>query len=212
MPDIELPVKPKVETDVLTAIDSWTLEDQHVYVHCYYKNELPEMLIRVWRSTFLIDKVAGSRSELIHAENISFAPQWTIIKGRRVFRFLLIFQRCLKIARCLILWKIFPNRWLLCPCHQAQRVGRVSCGYSLVAGFWLLVSCKSSITDHNSLINQFEPLRHEVTKVHEVLCASLRLCALAVQNSKVTNVYLAPCSIQYSKFFPNSKLNLIRSE
>jgi hypothetical protein len=92
MPVIDIPIKPKVETDVLTAIDSWTLEDQHVYVHCYYKNDLPEMLIRVWRSTFLIDKVSGAKSELVHAEKISFAPQWTIIQGKITFSFLLIFS------------------------------------------------------------------------------------------------------------------------
>ena len=93
MPIIEAPViKPSIETDVLTSIDSWTLEDQHVYVHCYFKNDLEEMLIRVWRSTFLVDKVSGLRSELVHAENISFAPQWTIIKGKRVYSFLLIFS------------------------------------------------------------------------------------------------------------------------
>lgn len=93
MPVIEAPViKPSIQTDVLTSIDSWTLEDQHVYVHCYFKNDLEEMLIRVWRSTFLIDKVSGLRSELVHAENISFAPQWTIIKGKRVYSFLLIFS------------------------------------------------------------------------------------------------------------------------
>jgi hypothetical protein len=92
MPVIDIPIKPKVETDVLTAIDSWTLEDHHVYVHCYYKNDLPEMLIRVWRSTFLIDKVSGAKSGLVHAEKISFAPQWTIIQGKITFSFLLIFS------------------------------------------------------------------------------------------------------------------------
>lgn len=110
MPVIDIPiVKPKVETDVLTSIDSWTLEDQHVYVHCYYKNELPEMLIRVWRSTFLIDKVTGARSELVHAENISFAPQWTIISGRRVFSFLLIFSALPKDCKVFDLVEDIPQ-------------------------------------------------------------------------------------------------------
>lgn len=83
--------KPIVETEVMTSIDPGVLEDSHVYVHCYYKNNLDEMLIRVWLSTFLIDKVSGSRSELIHAENISYAPQWTI-PGKKTFSFLLIFS------------------------------------------------------------------------------------------------------------------------
>jgi len=84
--------KPLVESEVLTSIDPGVLEDSHVYVHCYFKNELDEMLIRVWRSTFLIDRASGYRSELIHAENISYAPQWTIIPGKQTFSFLLIFS------------------------------------------------------------------------------------------------------------------------
>ena len=110
MPVIDIPVvKPKVETDVLTAIDSWTLEDQHVYVHCYYKNELDEMLIRVWRSTFLIDKVSGAHSELVHAENISYAPQWTIIPGKKVFSFLLIFSALPKDCKVFDLVEDIPQ-------------------------------------------------------------------------------------------------------
>lgn len=52
---------------------------------------MDEMLIRVWRSTYLIDRISGVRSELIHAENISYAPQWTVIPGKITFSFLLIF-------------------------------------------------------------------------------------------------------------------------
>jgi hypothetical protein len=109
MPIIEVPTKPKVETDVLTAIDSWTLEDQHVYVHCYYKNELDEMLIRVWRSTFLMDKVSGAHCELVHAENISYAPQWTIIPGKKVFSFLLIFSALPKDCKVFDLVEDIPQ-------------------------------------------------------------------------------------------------------
>jgi len=84
-------VKPAVEPNVLLSIDPKVLEDAHVYVHCYFKNEINEMLIRVWRTTYLIDSASGVRSELIHAENISFAPQWTIIPGKKTHSFLLIF-------------------------------------------------------------------------------------------------------------------------
>lgn len=109
MPIIEVPTKPKVDTEVLTSIDAWTLEDQHVYVHCYYKNDLPEMLIRVWRSTFLIDKVSGARSELVHAEKISFAPQWTIIQGKITFSFLLILSALPKDCKAFDLVEDIPQ-------------------------------------------------------------------------------------------------------
>lgn len=82
--------KPEPEVEVITALA--TLADSHVYVHCYFDNQSDDMLIRIWRSTFLIDRASGARSELVHAENISFAPQWTMIQKRGTFSFLLIFS------------------------------------------------------------------------------------------------------------------------
>ena len=84
--------KPDVDEGVLTSIDPSTLEDSFVYVHCYFNNTSDDMLIRIWRSTYLIDRSSGSRSELIHAENISYAPQWTMIPNKGMFSFLLIFS------------------------------------------------------------------------------------------------------------------------
>jgi hypothetical protein len=90
----EPPVKtrPQIDIDVLTSIDSSMLEDSYVYVHCHYNNEGDDTLIRIWRSTFLIDKNSGSRAALVHAENISFAPVWTWIPASRAFTFLLVFK------------------------------------------------------------------------------------------------------------------------
>lgn len=84
-------VKPKVDVDTLTSIDPAALEDSFVYVHCHFENTSEDMLIRIWRTTFLIDKDSATRSQLLHAENISFAPQWTIIPRKGDFTFLLIF-------------------------------------------------------------------------------------------------------------------------
>jgi hypothetical protein len=90
---VELPVvKPMIETDVLTSIDPKTLEDSHVYVHCYVDDPGDEMLIRIWKTTFLIDRASGAKAGLIHAENITIAPLWTMIPGGSPFRFLLIFS------------------------------------------------------------------------------------------------------------------------
>ena len=85
-------VKPKVDVDTLTSIDPAALEDSFVYVHCHFENTSEDMLIRIWRTTFLIDKDSATRSQLLHAENISFAPQWTIIPRKGDFTFLLIFS------------------------------------------------------------------------------------------------------------------------
>jgi len=85
-------IKPKVDLEILEAIAPATLEDSFVYVHCYYDNPYQEMMIRIWRSTYLIDKASGSRSKLIHAENISFAPIWTKIPDGALYSFLLVFE------------------------------------------------------------------------------------------------------------------------
>jgi hypothetical protein len=90
---VELPVvKPAIETDVLTSIDPKTLEDSHVYVHCYADDPEDEMLIRIWKTTFLIDRASGAKAGLVHAENITIAPLWTMIPGGSPYRFLLIFS------------------------------------------------------------------------------------------------------------------------
>jgi hypothetical protein len=84
--------KPAVDIDTLHAIDTDVLEDSYVYVHCYFRNGYQDMLIRIWRTTYLIDRVSGARSNLVHAENISFAPVWTQIPDSRTYSFLLIFS------------------------------------------------------------------------------------------------------------------------
>jgi hypothetical protein len=83
--------KPEIGMDVLTSIDPQSLEDSHIYVHCYFDNPYKDMLIRIWRTTFLIDKTSSARAGLLHAENISIAPQWTMIADGITFHFLLIF-------------------------------------------------------------------------------------------------------------------------
>lgn len=74
------------------AEDTEVLEDSHVYVHCYFNNTATNLLIRIWKSTFLIDKNSSHRSRLVHVENISYAPEWTPVPPNAPFQFLLIFE------------------------------------------------------------------------------------------------------------------------
>ena len=85
-------VKPAVDDSVLTSIQPSVLEDSHVYVHCSFDNTWKDALIRIWKTTFLIDKASGSKSSLVHAENISIAPLWTIIPDKKVHNFILVFS------------------------------------------------------------------------------------------------------------------------
>lgn len=84
--------KPEIDVEALTSIAPSALEDSFVYVHCYPRNVTQDMLIRIWRTTYLIDKADGTQSKLLHAENISFAPVWTQMPNGTVYSFLLIFE------------------------------------------------------------------------------------------------------------------------
>lgn len=101
--------KPEVEVDTLTAIDASVQEDSFVYVHCNFQNQYKDMLIRIWKSTYLIDKASGVRSKIVHAENISFAPMWTQIPDGRGYSFLLIFSALPKSCQMFDLLEDIPQ-------------------------------------------------------------------------------------------------------
>ncbi len=84
-------IKPAIDTDILVSIATDLQTDSFIYVHCYFENLGEDMLIRIWKSTFLVDSTSSSKAKLVHVENISLAPQWTIIPGGVMFHFLLIF-------------------------------------------------------------------------------------------------------------------------
>ena len=84
--------KPEIGIDVLTSISPQSLEASHIYVHCYFDNPYKGMLIRIWKTTFLVDGASHTKAGLLHAENISIAPQWTLIADGTTFHFLLIFS------------------------------------------------------------------------------------------------------------------------
>jgi len=90
--DPPVKVKPAVEDSVLASIQPSVLEDSYVYVHCSFDNSWKDALIRIWRTTFLIDDSSGAKSSLVHAENISIAPLWTIIPDKCIHNFILVFS------------------------------------------------------------------------------------------------------------------------
>src|SRR5690554_5340168 len=87
-------VKPKPEVDIqaIPSPNHNVLEDSHVYVHCHFHNSWFDLLIRIWKTTYLVDQPSGARSELIHVENISYAPRWTAVPNGVSYSFLLIFS------------------------------------------------------------------------------------------------------------------------
>jgi hypothetical protein len=91
--------KPEVDMEVLLSIHPELMEDSFVYVHCHFQNREEGALIRIWKTTFLIDASTSTRSQLVHAENISIAPQWTMIPDRQRYTFLLIFSALPKACK-----------------------------------------------------------------------------------------------------------------
>jgi hypothetical protein len=88
---IEPIIKPVVDSDVLASIEPQILDDSVVYIHCHCGVQPEEFLIRIWKTTFLVDPVSFAKTDLIHAEKITFAPQWTLIPKGVNYSFLLIF-------------------------------------------------------------------------------------------------------------------------
>ncbi len=84
--------KPTVDTDLLFSFHPELLNDAYIYVHAHVHHTDQELLIRIWRTTFLVDKITGSKAELLHAENITYAPVWTIVPRHFNYTFLLIFS------------------------------------------------------------------------------------------------------------------------
>jgi hypothetical protein len=64
-----------------------TTKERQTIVHCTYN---PLAAVRIWPSTFLVEKESGRRAKLITAFNISFAPEWTF--GNENNTFTLIFE------------------------------------------------------------------------------------------------------------------------
>ena len=89
--------KPKTKTKTLESNERQTI------VHCTYN---PEAAVRIWPSTFLIEKETGRRVKLITAFNISFAPEWTIAVNGNTFT--LIFEGLSKGCTSFDLMEIIP--------------------------------------------------------------------------------------------------------
>src|ERR1017187_1959943 len=78
-------------------------EERQTIIHCTYS---PESAVRIWPSTFLIEKESGQRAKLLTAFNISFAPEWTFATLGN--KFTLIFEGLSKGCSQFDLMEIIP--------------------------------------------------------------------------------------------------------
>lgn len=78
---------PKVDisTDLLEELQSKIHEQGQVVVHCLQESDYPSF-IRIWPSTYLYDHHSDHRSELVHAEKITYFPNWQVVdEGENYF-------------------------------------------------------------------------------------------------------------------------------
>ncbi|MFC3415037.1 hypothetical protein [Algoriphagus hitonicola] len=91
IPDIKTKPKVKIDEQLLRKSKVQIETEKQVVVHIRLQvDELPS-LIRIWPNTFLICGNTNSKSKLLNADRISFAPMWTQI-DKKTYRFTLIFE------------------------------------------------------------------------------------------------------------------------
>ncbi len=67
-------------------------EESQVMVHCIITGSTQGYAIRIWKSTFIYAKDSSHVSKLLHFENITLFPEWTILDQGKPHRFTLIFS------------------------------------------------------------------------------------------------------------------------
>ena len=85
--------KPIIAPEILSQIQEQFEEEKQVIVHCCFQNNyMVGNLVRIWPSTFLVDKFTGCSSKLIFWENIVVFPYWTEVPPVKEYCFTLIFS------------------------------------------------------------------------------------------------------------------------
>lgn len=80
-------VDPRVNSDILSQVET----EGTVIVHCSF-NAVISTSIRIWNTTFLVDRGSKRESKLLHAINIPFALAWLPVTSGSTARFTLIFS------------------------------------------------------------------------------------------------------------------------
>lgn len=81
-------LSPEFKNEIITE----SPEESQVTIHFTIYGSQPGLYVRIWNSIELFPKGFIFPSKLIHAENISFYPQWTPIPEGGKLEFTLIFS------------------------------------------------------------------------------------------------------------------------
>lgn len=102
--------KPEIVQEILELLQPKIEEEKQVIVHCCFPATFMEgSLVRIWSSTYLIDKISGHKSSLVHQENISLFPSWTAVAPFKDYWFTLIFTGLPKDCTSFDLQEIIPE-------------------------------------------------------------------------------------------------------
>ena len=103
-------VKPKISQEILDKIQSEIVEEKQVILHCCYKSDFfLEEKIRIWSSTYLIDRQSEHVSKLVHFENISLFPDWTDVPYGKEYWFTLVFSGLPKDCKVFDFIELIPQ-------------------------------------------------------------------------------------------------------
>ena len=102
-------VKISICKELKQELASLVNEEKQVIIHCSIYAMDHGDAARIWRSTYLIDKITGEKYELLFAEGISYAPQWTLIPFNNPLEFTLIFKGLPKSCLVFDLVEIIPE-------------------------------------------------------------------------------------------------------
>lgn len=103
--------KPYIEKEILEMLQSQTQVEKQVIIHCCFPAApMYGNLIRIWRTTFLIDEESGCKSQLIYADNISIFPFWTEVEPMKEHWFTLVFSGLSEDCKCFDLLEDIPQK------------------------------------------------------------------------------------------------------
>ena len=96
----------KGKTKIFSSVD----EEGQVIIHCKYVNDTGDFAgVRIWKSTVLLDENSDHESELLHAEGVTYYPQWTAVPPNKTHRFTLVFSRLPKSCTMFHFYERIPQ-------------------------------------------------------------------------------------------------------
>ncbi|MEX1189737.1 MAG: hypothetical protein WED33_10805 [Bacteroidia bacterium] len=108
-PEIDTITETIVDADALVDFARKVEERGYVIVHLTFPAQDDFFAIRVWSTTYLLSKTTNHQSRLVHAENVSMAPNWTEVPSNQSFNCTLYFEALPKDVILFDLAEVIPQ-------------------------------------------------------------------------------------------------------